>query len=85
MASDTGGVKPFTIQGRMARERERLAGMTDEERSWRKQWLKDQELSHNEPRVVPEYIKERLNPIRRIYRMPLDVAFKALAPVLVSA
>lgn len=84
MASDTGGVKPFGIQGRLASERERLAGMTTEERAWRKQWLKDQHLSPNEPRVVPEYIKERLNPIRRAYRMPLDVAFKALAPVLVS-
>lgn len=83
MASDTGGVKAFPIQGRMARERERLLGMTDSERAWRRKWLKDQELSPNEPRHVPEYYKERYNPIRRAYKMPLDLAFKQLIPVLV--
>ncbi|KAJ4450492.1 hypothetical protein ANN_01919 [Periplaneta americana] len=82
MASDTGGVKPFSIQGRLARERERVMGMTNEERAWRRQWVKDQELSPNEPRHVPEYFKERYNPIRRAYRMPLDMAFKPLMPVL---
>jgi NADH dehydrogenase (ubiquinone) 1 beta subcomplex subunit 6 len=83
MASDTGGVKPFSIQGRLARERERLLGMSDKERAWRRQWIKDQELSPNEPRYVPEYYKERYNPIRRAYKMPLDIAFKPLIPVLV--
>ncbi|XP_067000300.1 uncharacterized protein ND-B17 [Anabrus simplex] len=82
MASDTSGVKPMAIEGRMARERERLLGMTDAERAWRKQWLKDLELAPNEPKHVPEYYKERLNPIRRAYRFPLDVTFKALEPVL---
>ncbi|XP_063226033.1 NADH dehydrogenase [ubiquinone] 1 beta subcomplex subunit 6 [Bacillus rossius redtenbacheri] len=82
MASDTGGVKPMSIQGRMARERERLIGMTDEERAWRKQWVKDQELSPNEPRHVPELIEARLNPIRKFYRYPLDTLFKPLVPVL---
>jgi hypothetical protein len=83
MASDTGGTKPFSIQGRMARERERLLGMSDKERAWRRQWIKDQELSPNEPKYVPEYYKERYNPIRRAYKMPLDIAFKPLIPVLV--
>jgi NADH dehydrogenase (ubiquinone) 1 beta subcomplex subunit 6 len=83
MASDTGGAKPFSIQGRLARERERLLGMSDKERAWRRQWIKDQELSPNEPRYVPEYYKERYNPIRRAYKMPLDIAFKPLIPVLV--
>lgn len=83
MASDTGGTKPFSIQGRLARERERLLGMSDKERAWRRQWIKDQELSPNEPRYVPEYYKERYNPIRRAYKMPLDIAFKPLIPVLV--
>jgi len=85
MASDIGGVKPFSIQGRLARERERLWGMTDKERARRRQWLMDQELSPNEPRYVPEYYKERYNPIRRAYKMPLDIAFKPLEPVLVRA
>lgn len=83
MASNTGGVKPMTITGRMVRERERLLGMSPEERAWRAQWLKDQQLSHHEPRHVPEYWKERLNPIRRFYRAPLDLVQKGLTPVLV--
>ncbi|KAG8230577.1 hypothetical protein J437_LFUL004490 [Ladona fulva] len=78
MASQTGGVKPFPIEGRVGRVRERLTGMTDEEREWRKKWLKDQELSPREPVAVPEV----LNPIRRAYRMPLDKIFTALVPVL---
>ncbi|TMW43869.1 hypothetical protein DOY81_011051 [Sarcophaga bullata] len=36
-ASPTGGVKPMAIAGRMVRERERLVGMSDEERAWRHQ------------------------------------------------
>lgn len=83
MASNTGGIKPMTIAGRMVRERERLLGMSPEERAWRAQWLKDQQLAHNEPRYVPEYWKERLNPIRRVYRAPLDMVQKGLTPVLV--
>uniref|UniRef100_A0A1B6DKV6 Uncharacterized protein n=1 Tax=Clastoptera arizonana TaxID=38151 RepID=A0A1B6DKV6_9HEMI len=80
--SDTGGVKPIPIEGRMARERERLAGMTDAERKWRAQFLKDQYLSPNEPRFVPEIREELINPIRRFYQKPLDLLFKALTPVL---
>lgn len=83
-SSTTGGVPAFPIAGRMVRERERLSGMTNDERLWRKQWLKDQELSHHEPKHVPEYWKERVNPIRRFYRAPLDVVWKALTPVLVN-
>lgn len=83
-ASETSGVKPFPIAGRMVRERERCIGMTAEERAWRKQFLKDQVLSHNEPRHVAEYWRERTNPIRRLYKFPLDVMHRALTPVLVS-
>ncbi|KAK7866421.1 hypothetical protein R5R35_008948 [Gryllus longicercus] len=82
MASPTGGVKPIPIEGRLARERERLMGMTEAERQWRMKWLKDQELAPNEPRVVPEIRKELMNPIRRLYRLPLDTAFRALEPVM---
>lgn len=83
-ASETGGVKPFPIGGRMIRERERCIGMTDEERSWRRQYLKDQVLSENEPKFVADYWKERTNPIRRFYKFPLDAMHKALTPMLVS-
>ncbi|KAI8119448.1 hypothetical protein FF38_06869 [Lucilia cuprina] len=81
MASPTGGVKPMTIAGRMVRERERLVGMSDEERAWRKQWLKDLEL-HHEPKKVAALEKELTNPIKRFYRAPLDGLHKALTPVI---
>lgn len=81
--AQTAGVKPMTIVGRVASERERCIGMTDAERAWRKQWLKDQVLAANEPVYVEEYWRERINPIRRIYRKPLDVFYNALTPVLV--
>lgn len=82
-ASQTGGVKPMPIAGRLVRERERLHGMTAEERAMRKQFLKDQILSSHEPVHVPEYWRERYNPIRRLYRAPLDALQKVLAPSLV--
>lgn len=81
--AQTAGVKPMTITGRVASERERCLGMTDVERAWRKQWLQDQILSSNEPVHVEEYWRERTNPIRRFYRKPLDVIFSSLTPVLV--
>lgn len=81
-ATETGGVKPMAIAGRMVRERERLIGMTDDERAWRKQWLKDLELHHG-PKKVPALEKELTNPIRRFYRMPLDKLCDALTPVMV--
>ena len=82
--SPTGGVQPFPIGGRLVRERERLRGMTAEERAWRAQYLKDQILSPNEPRHVPEYWKARTNPIRRFYQFPLATVEKVLTPVIVS-
>ncbi|XP_043640823.1 uncharacterized protein LOC122611649 [Drosophila teissieri] len=80
-ASETGGVKPMVIAGRMVRERERLIGMSAEERAWRKQWLKDQELHHG-PRKVPALELELNNPIKRFYRAPLDKVCNVLEPVL---
>ncbi|XP_068223619.1 uncharacterized protein ND-B17 [Palaemon carinicauda] len=78
----TGGVKAFPIEGPFKNERARLAGMTDADRAYRKQWLKDQILSESEPRPVPGYYEARYNPIRRFYRWPLDTIFKATVPVL---
>nr|XP_053637034.1 uncharacterized protein LOC128692074 [Cherax quadricarinatus] len=80
--SDTGGVKAFPIQGPFKNERTRLAGMTDADRAFRKQWLKDQVLAESEPAVVPGYYEARYNPIRRFYRWPLDTLFKPLVPIL---
>lgn len=73
--------RPMSIQGPYANERARLDGtFTDADRQWRKQYLKDQELGHHEPRPSTE----RYNPIRRAYRFPLDFLFSKLQPVLVS-
>ncbi|KAL1490838.1 hypothetical protein ABEB36_013463 [Hypothenemus hampei] len=80
LESQTGGVKPMAIAGRFDLERERLLGMTEAERAYRKQWLKDQHLAPNEPRVVPEIYKATTNPIRRFYRWPLDQLEKKLTP-----
>lgn len=79
-SSNTGGVKPFPIEGRFGRVRERLAGgFTDEDRIWRAKFLKDQHL-HNEPITPDWYYKERYNPIRRFYRWPLETIFKTQEP-----
>ena len=73
---------PFSIEP-MPHERQRLdgAGMTAEDRALRRQWLKDQELSPNEPRYIPEAFPK--NPFRRVYGAPWDALFNALRPYLV--
>lgn len=83
-ASPTSGVKPMTIAGRMVRERERCIGMTAEERAWRAQWLKDQQLTAREPVYVKEYHDAIRNPIRRFYQAPLNALWKALTPIMVN-
>lgn len=79
---DTGGVRAFPIEGPFKKERARLGGMTDADRAYRKQWLKDQLLAESEPKAVPGYYEARYNPIRRFYRWPLDTIFKATVPAL---
>ncbi|CAG0922323.1 unnamed protein product [Notodromas monacha] len=76
------GTKPMSIRGRMYLVRERHFNMTEDERSWRAKWLKDQELSPREPVYVPEYFRERCNPLRRAVMLPLDTLFKPLEPAL---
>lgn len=71
------------IAGRMVRERERLLGMSTEERAWRKQYLLDQHLAPNEPVYVPEYWAERTNPIRRLYQAPLNQLYQLYKPIVV--
>lgn len=84
--TQTGGVKPMSIAGRVVSERERLTGMNAAERAWRKKWLHDQVLHPNEPQYVLAERKEMLNPIRRLYRAPLDFIFeKGVAKFTVSS
>jgi len=73
--SYTGGVKAMNISGRLIYEKERLHGMTPEERAWRAKWLRDQELTPREPAPYKYYDKDLMNPIRRFYRKPLDLVF----------
>lgn len=73
----------MAIAGRMVSERERLLGMSAEERAWRAQWVKDQRLAPHEPVYVPELIRAKFNPIRRFYRAPLEAVYTTLTPVLV--
>ncbi|XP_041359390.1 uncharacterized protein LOC121375800 [Gigantopelta aegis] len=72
---------PFSIEP-VPYERQRLAGkgLSPEERLLRRQWVMDQELSPNEPRIMPE-LKPR-NIFKRIYNVPMNILFKALEPVM---
>lgn len=82
--SETGGVTPMNIGGRMVRERERCIGMNAEERKWRAQWLKDQVLTEREPVFVQELQDAFRNPIRRFYMRPLDkFLLEPLVPMVV--
>lgn len=83
LESQCGECKPMNIGGRMVWERERCIGMTDAERAWRSQWLKDQVL-HDEPVIPPNYYKERYNPIRRFYKAPMNIVENAIAQRYVS-
>ncbi|CAH1390314.1 unnamed protein product [Nezara viridula] len=72
----------MSLETELCRERERLRGMTDEERRWRAQWVKDQILSDCEPVEVCELQRELTNPIKRFYRAPLNAVYKILKPVI---
>ncbi|XP_051159758.1 uncharacterized protein LOC127280647 [Leptopilina boulardi] len=78
--SHTGISPAMGIMGRMADERERCIGMTPEERAWRAQWLKDQILEPDEPKMPVGYYQARYNPIRRFYRFPMDKVERFLTP-----
>ena len=80
-ALNDGSIMIFPLAGRLDHERERLLGMTDEEREYRKQYLKDQILDPDEPCFVPEERKEFMNPIRRFYRFPLDKMYDKLGNI----
>lgn len=72
---------PFSIEP-VPYERQRLAGsgLSAEDRALRKQWVQDQKLSPNEPRIVPEVFQR--NFFRRLYMGPTDALFSKLVPVI---
>ncbi|XP_071861209.1 NADH dehydrogenase (ubiquinone) B17 subunit [Bombus fervidus] len=81
-SSRSGGVKPMSIGGRLVNERERLIGMTEEERAWRIRYLKSQILAPEEPLNIKEYNRQLYNPLRRFYRAPLNAFQGLLTPLL---
>ncbi|XP_012522447.1 uncharacterized protein LOC105828569 [Monomorium pharaonis] len=74
------GERPMSIMRRMGRERERMLGMTDEERAWRKKWLDAQKLAPEEPVMPKGYYEEMYNPIRRFYMAPMNKFQNMLEP-----
>lgn len=77
------GDRPMSIVRRMGRERERMLGMTDEERAWRKKWLQAQVLAPEEPVIPKDYYRQMYNPIRRFYKWPMNKFQDILEPITV--
>ncbi|KAK7100926.1 uncharacterized protein [Littorina saxatilis] len=71
---------PFSVEP-VPYERQRLAGagMSAEDRALRRQWIKDQQLSPNEPRYVKELTPR--NAFRRVYMGLADSIFSKLIPL----
>lgn len=83
-STDIAKINAISIAGRVGRERERLIGMTDEERAWRARFVKSQELAPDEPIKPKGYNKLYYNPLRRFYRVPLNKVENALTPLMVG-
>lgn len=84
VSSPSGGVDLVQLKGRFRNERPRLGpDFTEEDRQWRIKWHQSQEMHHSEPFYVPALQKVNLNPIRRLYRAPLDILENALAKRMV--
>uniref|UniRef100_A0A0N5AFD7 NADH dehydrogenase [ubiquinone] 1 beta subcomplex subunit 6 n=1 Tax=Syphacia muris TaxID=451379 RepID=A0A0N5AFD7_9BILA len=61
----------MSLELHMGDERVRASGLTPAEKEWRIKWVKDQRLHPDEP-IHVDAVYRQLNPIRRIYRWPLD-------------
>ncbi|XP_046550272.1 uncharacterized protein LOC124260067 [Haliotis rubra] len=72
---------PFSIEP-LPYDRQRLSGdgMSESDRALRRQWVKDQELSPREPRIIEE-IKPK-NVFKRMYNAPWNAVFGALKPIM---
>ncbi|XP_011694364.1 PREDICTED: uncharacterized protein LOC105453834 [Wasmannia auropunctata] len=80
--SATPAERPMSIKRRVGQERERMLGMTDEERAWRKKWLDAQKLAPEEPVVPKGYYEQMYNPIRRLYMAPGNKFQNMLEPLI---
>ncbi|VVC40347.1 NADH dehydrogenase 1, beta subcomplex, subunit 6 [Cinara cedri] len=78
-ANCTGGTLPIDLEGRHRFVRQRITNMNDEERAFRRKFLHDQHLSQDEPVHVPELYQEMYNPIRRIFKAPMNIVEGLLA------
>ncbi|KAM3719715.1 NADH dehydrogenase [ubiquinone] 1 beta subcomplex subunit [Dirofilaria immitis] len=67
--------EPMSLELHMADERARAAGLTPAEREWRKKWVLDQHLHPDEP-IHVDAVHRQLNPIRVLYRTPMDKLYK---------
>jgi len=77
----TSGVKPMELMAEIWSDKYRLdVGMTDEERVFRRQWLKDQILAEDEPMNIKGWNEARWNPIRRVTRAPGDWFVEKVTP-----
>jgi len=77
----TGGAMPMDTEGPAYSWKYRLDyGMTDEDREYRRRWLKDQILAETEPMEVPGLYQARINPIRRALCWPMNQVVKAATP-----
>lgn len=74
--------RPFNIEP-FGHERQRVPfKLSDEDRRRRQAWVESQTLADHEPAYVPELQRMIYNPIRRLYRLPTDKVFQALAPIV---
>ncbi|KAL3078946.1 hypothetical protein niasHS_014728 [Heterodera schachtii] len=66
---------PMSLQLHMADERVRTAGLSKAEREWREKWVHDQSMHPDEP-IHVDAVHRQLNPIRVLYRWPMDKLYK---------
>jgi len=79
----TGGVRPMNLEGLAWDDKYRLnVGMTDEERKWRAQFLKDQILAADEPIKVPGWNEARYNPLKRFFNAPTTWLWRKTVPYI---
>lgn len=84
-SSISAGAAQISIEGRYRIDRARLGpNFTEADRQWRIKYIKSQDLHPNEPFEVPELERVHYNPIRRFYRVPMNLFENAISKIIVS-